>query len=136
MFTFILCKKYFYVSLGNIFTVFAEAPWLWRPLGNCPVCPRPLNPALGSIIVHGHRRHLPITTSRNTFAHWPQSMRTAQQRLCNCRSSVRPSVRLSRCNSGVAGLCLCGHCHVYSQETPTNKLANSLYFPFTCTDAN
>ena len=30
-------KKYFYVSLGNNFLMF-----LWRPLGNCPVCPPPL----------------------------------------------------------------------------------------------
>jgi len=34
-------KKYFYVFLGNNFLLF-----LWRPLGNCPVCPSLLNPAL------------------------------------------------------------------------------------------
>ena len=38
---------YFYVSLGNnFFTVFVEAPLVVEALGNCPVCPPPLNPAL------------------------------------------------------------------------------------------
>jgi len=32
-------KKYFYVSLGNFFTVFVESPQLWRPLGNCQFAP-------------------------------------------------------------------------------------------------
>jgi len=34
-------QKVFLCSLGNIFSVFVEAPYLWRPLGNCPVCPPP-----------------------------------------------------------------------------------------------
>jgi len=41
-------KKYFYVSLGNtFFTVFCGGPLVVEALGNCPVCPLPLNPALG-----------------------------------------------------------------------------------------
>jgi len=45
LFQIISFKKYFYVFLGNIFTVFVEAPLVVKALGNCPVCP-PLNPAL------------------------------------------------------------------------------------------
>jgi len=37
-------KSFFYVLCNNFLIVFVEAPFLWRPLGNCPVCP--LNPAL------------------------------------------------------------------------------------------
>ena len=44
-FQFISFKMYFYVSLGNFFTVIVEAPLVVEALGNCPVCP-PLNPAL------------------------------------------------------------------------------------------
>jgi len=38
-------KKYFYVSLGNNFTVFCGRPLVVEALGNCPVCSL-LNPAL------------------------------------------------------------------------------------------
>jgi len=38
-------KKYFYVSLGNNFTVFCGSPLVVEALGNCPVCSL-LNPAL------------------------------------------------------------------------------------------
>ena len=31
--------------LFHFFMEYVEAPWLWRPLGNCPACPF-LNPAL------------------------------------------------------------------------------------------
>jgi len=46
LFQIISFKKYFYVSLGNIFYCFVEAPLVVEALGNCPVCP-PLNPAHG-----------------------------------------------------------------------------------------
>ena len=38
-----LYKKFFFMK-------YVEAPWLWRPLGNCPACPC-LNPALCGQIV-------------------------------------------------------------------------------------
>ena len=44
-------KQYFYVSLGNIFYCFVEAPLFVEALGNCPACP-PLNLAL--IILFWH----------------------------------------------------------------------------------
>ena len=51
LFQIISFKKYFYVSLGNnFFTVFVEAPLVVQALGNCPVCPSPLNPALNSVL--------------------------------------------------------------------------------------
>jgi len=50
-------KKYFYVSIGNIFLLFfVEA------LGNCPVCPPPaLNPALVLAVLRN------LQSERNTF---------------------------------------------------------------------
>jgi len=46
LFQIISFKKYFYVSLGNIFYCFCGGPPSCGGPGNCPVCP-PLNPALG-----------------------------------------------------------------------------------------
>jgi len=44
-------KKYFYVSLDNIFYCFVEAPLVVEAVGNCPVCP-PLNPTLRITVMH------------------------------------------------------------------------------------
>ena len=63
-------KKYFYVSLGNIFYCFVEAPLVVETLGNCPVCP-PLNPAQiiksDRYLLKGRAFYSPAITNKNNI---------------------------------------------------------------------
>jgi len=67
-------QKYFYVSVGNnIFTVFVEAPELWRPWAVC----RPLNLALvtNQCSAKTDKRRIMQTTPHNspdTLVFWCQ----------------------------------------------------------------
>ena len=56
-------KKYFYVSSGNNFLLF----FLWRPLGNCPVYPAPLNSTL--LFENSH-----LVPSNVTFEHFTTNL--------------------------------------------------------------
>ena len=63
LFQIISFKKYFNVSLGNNFLLFfSGGPLVVEALGNCPVCPPPLNPALVVNLV--------LSTSVASLSHW------------------------------------------------------------------
>ena len=53
LFQIISFKKYFYITLRNIFYCFVEASLVVESLGNCPVC-TPLNPALDRHYWHAY----------------------------------------------------------------------------------
>ena len=78
----------------NIFFLikYVEAPWLRRPLGNCPACPF-LNPALGSYYRSSIAEVQTIFSARGEK---PQQALTRLVRLDNS-STVRVSLYLKFC---------------------------------------
>ena len=76
LFQIISFKKYFCVSLGNIFYCFC-GDLVVEALGSCPVCP-PLNPALRA---HYGGQQTTTTTSKSA-AIWSPATEVEQERAC------------------------------------------------------